>query len=305
MINRINLLIVCLTVFSLSAEAQQVSQTPHSHENTAFRPNHGQFEGDFSHVLFTPRYSVYLIPDGFTVGMSPIEALVARHDSAHLDIAEMPSVPQFSFSWKFIGHDEDAMAIGEGQTGPTRNYFSGPSENWVSGLKDSKQVRRTDIYPGIDVLYKVHPRNRLEYDFIVAPGAELSVIKWELSGVNAKIEGDELVYETPYGLVKEIIPEAYQMIAGKKVPVRVSFQETEEGFGFVAQEYNHNAELIIDPVLVGATLTGSAGDNNYGHGAAYDSEGNIYSFGIGFGAGCLPLTVPFKRILKVGSAQML
>lgn len=287
--NAVCLLILCFICCSFFSTAQQLSQTPHSHENIAFRPNQGQFEGDFSHVIFTPRYSVYLISDGFTVGMSPIEALVARHDSAHLDTAEMPSVPQFSFSWKFIGHDEDAMAIGEGHTGLTRNYFSGPSENWVSGLKDSKQVRRTDIYPGIDVLYKVHPRNQLEYDFIVAPGAELSDIKWELSGVDATIEGNELVYETPYGIIKEIIPEAYQMISGKKVPVKVSFQKTAEGFGFFAQDYDRNTELIVDPLLVGATLTGSNGDSNYGHGAAYDAEGNIYSFGIGFGAG-LPTT---------------
>ncbi|MCZ4409567.1 PKD domain-containing protein [Cryomorphaceae bacterium 1068] len=217
--------------------------------------------------------------------MSPIEALKAHHDSAHAYSGETPSVPLFGFSWKFIGHNMAAAANGEGQTGPLRNYFFGSPDQWVSGVKDVKQVRKTEVYPGIDVLYKLHPRNQLEYDFIVAPNADPSLIKWEWSGIEAKIAGDELVFETPYGWVKEIIPEAYQIISGKKVPVEVSFQKLDRGFGFSVAEYDENFTLVIDPLLVGATLTGSTGDNNYGHGAAYDQEGNIFSFGIGFGPG--------------------
>jgi gliding motility-associated-like protein len=281
----LSLLILCFLSYSQIALSQQLSQTPHSHESIAFRPNQGQFEGDFSHAIYTPRYAVFLKPEGFTVGMSPIEALKAHHDSVHAYSGETPSVPLFGFSWNFIGHNMAAAANGEGQTGPLRNYFFGSPDQWISGLKDVKQVRKTEIYPGIDVLYKLHPRNQLEYDFIVAPNADPSLIKWELSGVEAEIRGDELVFETPYGLVKEIIPEAYQVISGKKIPVEVSFQKLDRGFGFSVAEYDESFTLVIDPLLVGATLTGSTGDNNFGHGAAYDLEGNIFSFGIGFGSG--------------------
>ncbi|MGB6035795.1 MAG: hypothetical protein WBG42_05975, partial [Cryomorphaceae bacterium] len=277
--------ILCFLLCSHLSEAQQITQTQHAHESIAFRPNLGQFEGDFSHVIYTPRYSVFLKAEGFTVGMSPIEALKARHDSAHLHGGEMPTVPQFAFSWKFIGHNSAAAANGEGQTGPLRNYFFGSPDQWISGVKDVKQVRKSEIYPGVDVLYKLHPRNQLEYDFILAPNADPSLIKWELSGVDAEIKGDELVFETPYGFVKEIIPEAYQIISGKKTLVEVSFHKSDQGFGFAVGEYDENFELVIDPVLVGATLTGTTGSQNYGHGAAYDVEGNIFSFGRGFGPG--------------------
>jgi len=276
-------------VFSNCLLAQQISQTPHSHEEIAFRPNQGQFEGDFSHAIYTPRYAAYLNADGFTIGMSPIEALKAHHDSAHAYSEVMPAVPVFGFSWKFIGHNADASAEGEQSKTIVRNYFFGSQENWVTGLHDVEQVRRANIYSGIDVLYKMHPKRHLEYDFIVEAGADPSQIRWELSGVEADIKGDEIIYTTPYGLVKEIIPEAYQVIAGKKIAVDVSFIKVEEGFGFEIAEYDENYELVIDPLLIGATLTGSTGDNNYGHGAAYDQEGNIFSFGIGFGPG-LPTT---------------
>ena len=86
-------------VFSNCLLAQQISQTPHSHEEIAFRPNQGQFEGDFSHAIYTPRYAAYLNADGFTIGMSPIEALKAHHDSAHAYSEVMPAVPVFGFSW--------------------------------------------------------------------------------------------------------------------------------------------------------------------------------------------------------------
>lgn len=264
--------------------------TIHNHQSPAFKPNHGQWEGDFSHLLYTPRYEVYLTPEGFKIAMSPVEALKERHDSAHENFGDLPGVPRFSFSWNFIGHHSGADILDGAETGPIRNYFFGSSDQWVTALRDVKVVSKNAIYPGIDVVYKVHPKNHLEYDFIVAPNADPSQIKWNLSGVEVENLGKELVYETPYGLVKEIIPEAYQMIDGRKVEVEVEFAYDGSHYGFdILSGYNSNHELIIDPVIVGATLTGSTGENNFGHGATYDQEGNIFSYGIGFGPG-LPTT---------------
>jgi hypothetical protein len=280
-----NLLIPLALILTFPLKSQDVFQTPHKHESIAFIPNQGQFEGDFSHVIYTPRYAAFITDEGVTLGMSPIEELKAHHDAAHIGNGSFPPVSIFGFSWKFVGHNSDAQTQELGQTGPVRNYFSGAPDNWVSGLRDALELRKLDIYPGIDVLYKLHPRNHLEYDFIVEAGADPSSIEWEISGVDASIKDNQIYYTTPYGMVKEIIPEAYQRIGGKKIPVEVSFEERVGAFGFQVGQYNSQYDLIIDPVLVGATLTGTLGSNNYGHGAAYDIEGNIYSFGIGFGPG--------------------
>lgn len=279
-----------LTLAICSVLAQPVQfNTPHHHEEIAFRPNQGQWEGEFTHVIHTPRYAAYLTGEGFTIAMSPVEALQAHHEAYHQGSEELPPVPVFAFSWKFIGHNANAETNGMDPTGPLRSYFIGEEENWVSGLKDAKRVRKTEVYPLIDVEYKLHPKNHLEYDFILAPGADPEDIRWELSGVDASIDEGELRYETPYGIVKEFIPEAYQLINGRKRLVEVAYTDNGKIFGFEVGEYDPTEVLIIDPVIVGATLTGSTGASNYGHGATYDQEGNIFSFGIGFGAG-LPTT---------------
>jgi hypothetical protein len=94
---------------------------PHSHNQLSFQPNQGQWEGGFSHVMHTPRYAAFLLNDGFKIGMSPSEALQTHHDSAHAYMDEMPAVPVFGFSWKFIGANPMASIASSGYAKMTRN----------------------------------------------------------------------------------------------------------------------------------------------------------------------------------------
>jgi hypothetical protein len=48
--------------------------------------------------------------------------------------------------------------------------------------------------------------------------------------------------------------------------------------------YDSSVDLIIDPVLIFSSLTGSTADN-WGFTATYDSQGNAYGGGIAFSAG--------------------
>ena len=49
--------------------------------------------------------------------------------------------------------------------------------------------------------------------------------------------------------------------------------------------YNNEYELIIDPILITATLSGSMASDTWGHSATYDTEGNIYTGARCFSAG--------------------
>ena len=64
----------------------------------------------------------------------------------------------------------------------TANYFIGndPS-NWHSGVPTYAKAEYSSIYPGIDLVYYGNQR-RLEYDFVVAPGADPNPIRIQFVG---------------------------------------------------------------------------------------------------------------------------
>ena len=73
------------------------------------------------------------------------------------------------------------------------NYVKGndPSR-WQQGVPTFARVRYADVYDGIDVVYYGNQR-RLQYNFIVAPGADASQIALDVRGaerVSIDAEGD-------------------------------------------------------------------------------------------------------------------
>jgi len=259
----------------------------HADDLHQFRPNHGQWEDGFSHLVYLDKYAAYLTNQGLILGMSPAEALNAHHDASHASVEpeSYPSVPVFSYS---INYNDINTSGAIDEVDPSelyRNYFLGDASNWASNVQDVKSVIKRDVYPGIDLVYKVNKDEYLEFDFTIEAGADPSLISWNYNGVKPSIRDGKIGYETPYGLIEEVIPEAYQFIDGKKVNVDVEYSKNGQTFAFDIMDYDPDYDLVIDPVIVASTLTGTVGNDNYGHGATYDEEGNIYSFGRSFGTG--------------------
>jgi hypothetical protein len=67
----------------------------------------------------------------------------------------------------------------------TSNYFIGDDPSrWLASVRQYARVTYSDVYPGIDVVFRGTQR-RLEYDFIVAPGASPRQISLEFDGVDS------------------------------------------------------------------------------------------------------------------------
>ena len=79
------------------------------------------------------------------------------------------------------------------------SHLGGPDvSKWVAGAEQFLAVRLTGLYPGVSLkLYGT--RARPEYDFIVAPQADPSVIRLRFSGAKALEVGShgELIVRTP------------------------------------------------------------------------------------------------------------
>jgi hypothetical protein len=165
---------------------------------------------------------------------------------------------------------------------PTRaNYFIGndPSK-WHTNIPTYARVICQQVYPGVDLIY--HGTNgQLEYDFVVAPGADADNIRLRFEGaeeVNVDPAGS-LIIQAKGTEVRHKKPLAYQETDAGREEVRAEFSLFADGTaGFQVDEYDKTRELVIDPLLVFSTyLGGSAADS--GKGIFVDSEGSAYVLG--------------------------
>lgn len=161
------------------------------------------------------------------------------------------------------------------------NYFIGNDPaKWASHVALYEEVLLKDLYPGIDLQILGTNTNQIKYNFLVHPGANPELIKWTYEGEDfARINEGNLEVGTSLGTQIEESPYAYQLYGKNDPAVPVSFKESQGVFAYsLPNSYNKNQELIIDPVLVFSTYTGSFSDN-FGFTATYDSKGNAYAGG--------------------------
>lgn len=170
------------------------------------------------------------------------------------------------------------------------NYFIGNDQSkWGSNCKIFQAVTYENIYPGINVRYYTN-EGQLKYDMIVEPGADFSSIVMKYNGVEGlEVNNEQLIIKTSIGEVRELAPYAFQVINGQKKQVACRFKVAGKTVRFEVNSYERNAALIIDPVLIFSTFTGSTADN-WGYTATYGPDGSFYAGGIVFSTG-FPISV--------------
>ena len=169
------------------------------------------------------------------------------------------------------------------------NYFIGndPSK-WATKVKRYKKIMWKNIYDGIDYVLYTNSNNNLQYDFVVHAGYEAEKIKLMYEGQDSVYVDKEgrLTIKTSVNTIYELQPYAYQIINNKKVNVKCNFlifNQKYVAFQF-PDGYKSNYDLIIDPVLIFSTYSGSLSDN-WGFTATFDDMSNAFSGGIVFNTG--------------------
>ena len=162
------------------------------------------------------------------------------------------------------------------------NYFVGNDPaKWRAGVPSYAKVFYRGVYPGIDLVYYGNQR-QLEYDFLVAPGADPRAIRLEFDGADrATVDGEgALVLETPGGEVRMRRPVVYQPAeGGERREIEARFVVTgKNSVSFSVGEYDRGRPLVIDPILSYSTYVGSGG-NEYAYGIAVDAAGSAYVTG--------------------------
>lgn len=164
------------------------------------------------------------------------------------------------------------------------NYFLGNVKSkWASEVYGYGEATLENFYDGID-LKLIEQLEQLKYEFHVAKGVDPSVISLDYAGhksIRIDKNGD-LIITTELGDVIEKKPYAYQILNGKIVEVDCQFVLNDKRIEFDLGDYSEFAPLIIDPILVFATYSGSVTDN-FGMTATYGYDGTAYSAGTIYG----------------------
>jgi hypothetical protein len=98
---------------------------------------------------------------------------------------------------KLKGANPDPKMVGLEELPGKVNYFMGNDpEKCRTNISTYAKVEYRDLYPGVDVVYYGNQR-QLEYDFVVSPGTDPSVIQLAFEGtdrIDIDSQGDLILY---------------------------------------------------------------------------------------------------------------
>ena len=208
------------------------------------------------------------------------------HDNHHFNNIheENTEVQQELLELIFWGANDVTEIEKDFATSNYYNYFIGSDKDrWATEVRGYGEALMKDIYDGIDMKL-IENQMELKYEFHVQPGANPNQIEMMYNGhQNILIDREgNLKVKTRLGEIIEKKPYVYQIVNGNIHEIKASFKLVDGRVKFALGDYNPNVVLIIDPVLVFSTYSGSITDN-FGMTATYGYDGSAYSGGIVFG----------------------
>lgn len=258
---------------------------------TEFIENKGQWDKQVRFMSAAGNGAFFLQNKGFTVlqhNSQDIESL-AHKGSARSEVARALKnavLRSHAYSVHFVGANENVQIIPDKPLPSVNNYFIGNDKSkWASNCKLYGGVTYKNIYPNIDVRYYSDEKAGLKYDIIVHPGGDVNRIALQYKGADGlQVKNKELIIKTSVGENKELYPYSYQVVNNRRKEVEAKYDLKGDVVKFKVKDHLKTSTLIIDPVFVFFTYSGSTVDN-WGYTATYGPDGSFFSAGIAFGSG--------------------
>jgi gliding motility-associated-like protein len=190
------------------------------------------------------------------------------------------AIDMHAVALEFVEPSENIEVKGEKELDTYYNFYIGSDpDKWADNVKVFEEVRFRDIYPGIHMrIYSQY--SHLKYDIEVESHANARDIKFSYKGAeNIRLNSNSIYAETSLNTMIENSPFTYQLSGKDTIEVQARFRLEGDTYSFeFPEDYDHSKTLIIDPLLVFSTYSGSSHDN-WGNTATFDSKGNVYSGG--------------------------
>ncbi len=197
-----------------------------------------------------------------------------------------------------VGGNSNPRVVGLNELPGKSNYLLGNDpRKWRKDVPNYAKVEYQDVYPGVNLIYHGNQRH-LEYDFVVAPGADPGLIRLRIAGKDSKVaiaRNGDLVIRRRGGELRFLKPVVYQtgLSAASSQPSVAVVNQVPAGqrdvngsfvlladnqVGFRIGRYDASEPLVIDPVLAFSTYLGGSADDQ-GFGIGVDSACDVYVSG--------------------------
>jgi hypothetical protein len=240
-----------------------------------FEANQGQVDNQVQFLSRGSGYNLFLTPSEAVLVSSQPERLMGAN------VGDIQANEQAVLRMRLTNANLETRVVGFEELPGKVNYFIGNDPTkWRSDVPTYAKIKYQDVYPGVDLVYYGN-QQQLECDFLVAPGANPTIIKMGFEGaskLNVDAQGD-LVLVVAGGQVRMKKPLIYQEVNDIRQEVEGSYLLLGEGqVGFYVGAYDTTKRLVIDPVLVYSTYLGGS-VQDYGYDIAVDSSDNAYVTG--------------------------
>ena len=273
------------------AAANQESKIPAAKIEAKWREAYGKlplsFEENQGQTAREVRYVSH--GSGYELFLTPQEAVLALRPKVHYDLSPLHRSATIralrkaraageltAIRLRLEGANPNAEIEGVDQLPGKSNYYIGNDpKKWRTDVPSYARVKYSGIYPGVDLVFYGNQR-RLEYDFVIAPGADPSVIAFDVEGakkMRINSHGD-LVLRVPDGEVALQKPVVYQNVNGSRHEIATEYViGGDHRVTFALAKYERSEPLVVDPVLNYSTYLGGSADD-VGVAIAVDGAGN-------------------------------
>jgi hypothetical protein len=247
-----------LVIPTLAPLASQLTQPIHSDSQSlphsqveqrygrlplSFEANMGQTDSQVKFLARGRGYTLFLTPTEAVFQLRNAECGMRNERGNKLSFRNPQSAirnPQsVALRMRLVGATHQPQMVGLEELPGKVNYFIGKDPGkWHTDIPAYAKVKYESVYPGVDVVYYGN-QGQLEYDFIVAPGADPNRIMLEFDGAEevAVDSGGDLVIHAGDVEIRQRNPRTYQDLNGQRVEVGRAYAIHESRFT------NHDCEF--------------------------------------------------------------
>ena len=255
-----------------------------------FIENKGQWRKDVYFKAQLVHGDLWVTQNGIWINSWDQQATEKMHDRGLNNFSVNCHALQLVFSG---GVFNEVLPRGEAFT-EQYHFFKGKNPaNWASGVRAWPGIIVKNLYRGVDL--EIFENNgTLKYNLVCEePGkkSDPAKIAWFYRGADSLLlSGNTLNIFTSLGTIQESMPRVWGVNDKAETDLKAGYelQNGEIRFSIDMAQQRSWKKLVIDPILVFSTYSGSRADN-FGCTGTYDELGNAFAGGTVFNVG-LPVT---------------
>lgn len=232
-----------------------------------FERNAGQSDPEVQFLARAKDATYFITETGFVTSMVvPEREEPSEHENVPFFPKERRARRISAVHMRLAGATPGTARAGSEAQHRTQYMLGSTEETTRVEARHFERLRVDGVYRGVDMVYRADGPT-LEYDFVVAPGADPDQIRLEFAGATStKIaETGDLLLRTDAGPLRHRKPVIYQERDGTRELVDGAFLAHGDGtFGFRIGDYDRTRELVVDPPVDASmsTYLGGTGNDN-------------------------------------------